>query len=147
MTDNHTVSQRRKNMQAIKSISKLEEIVAKELWRSGIRYRRNVKTLFGKPDISIKKYKIVIFIDSCFWHCCPIHGNMPKSNLDYWENKLSRNKKRDEEVTSYYIDQGWHILRIWEHEVKKEFDLTIQKIIREICNAKEQKNKNYHLTK
>ncbi|MFE4241821.1 very short patch repair endonuclease [Peribacillus butanolivorans] len=138
MTDNHTVSQRRKNMQAIKSISKLEEIVAKELWRNGIRYRRNVKTLFGKPDIAIKKYKIVIFIDSCFWHCCPIHGNMPKSNLDYWENKLTRNKKRDEEVTSYYIEQGWHILRIWEHEVKKELDLTIQKIIREICNAKEQ---------
>ena len=147
MTDNHTVSQRRKNMQAIKSISKLEEIVAKELWRNGIRYRRNVKTLFGKPDIAIKKYKIVIFIDSCFWHCCPIHGNMPKSNLDYWENKLSRNKKRDEEVTSYYIEKGWHILRIWEHEVKKELDLTIQKIIRGICNAKEQKNGHYHLTK
>ncbi|WP_250211706.1 DUF559 domain-containing protein [Peribacillus simplex] len=58
--------------------------------------------------------------------------------MDYWENKLSRNKKRDEEVTSYYIEKGWHILRIWEHEVKKELDLTIQKIVREICNAKEQ---------
>jgi DNA mismatch endonuclease (patch repair protein) len=71
--------QHRKNMQAIKSQSQLENLVSKELWKKGLRFRKNAKDLFGKPDISIKKYKIVIFIDSCFWHCCNLHGNMPKT--------------------------------------------------------------------
>ncbi|MBS3678942.1 very short patch repair endonuclease [Ornithinibacillus massiliensis] len=136
MTDNLTVEQRRKNMQAIKSKSKLEDRVAKALWNRGIRYRRNDKSLAGKPDISIKKYKIVIFIDSCFWHCCPIHGNLPKSNIEYWEKKLNRNKERDEEISSFYIKNNWYILRIWEHEIKQNFDLTIEKVISTVNRAK-----------
>ena len=99
-------------MQAIKSISKLEDIVAKELWKNGIRFRRNVSSLKGKPDIAIKKYKIVVFIDSCFWHCCPEHGNMPKTNIEYWTKKLARNKQRDIEINQYYIQQNWHLVRI-----------------------------------
>ena len=63
-------------MQAIKSQSKLEDKITTALWRKGIRFRKNVKSLFGKPDIAIKKYKIAIFIDSCFWHVCELHGNM-----------------------------------------------------------------------
>ncbi|MFP7298729.1 very short patch repair endonuclease [Neobacillus niacini] len=118
MADNLTKEQRKKNMRAIKSQSALENKVTKELWKMGFRFRKNAN-LFGKPDISIKKYKIVIFIDSCFWHCCPIHGNMPKSNKDYWEKKLERNKLRDIEVNHYYFDKGWKILRVWEHEIKE----------------------------
>ena len=110
MADKITPQQRRKNMQAIHSTSNLEDFVAKELWKKNIRYRRNVKNLYGRPDIAIKKYKLVIFIDSCFWHNCPIHGNMPKSNIEYWENKLSRNKIRDKEVNDYYKKENWHIL-------------------------------------
>ncbi|WP_356948169.1 hypothetical protein [Fictibacillus fluitans] len=72
-------------MRSIKSVSKLEEIVSKELWRRGFRFRRNVKDLFGKPDFAIKKYKVVIFIDSCFWHNCPVHGHLPKTNVEYWQ--------------------------------------------------------------
>ncbi|WP_051348372.1 DNA mismatch endonuclease Vsr [Peribacillus kribbensis] len=102
MTDVMTKEQRRKNMQAIKSISKLEKIVSKELWKKGLRFRTNTKNLFGKPDLSIKKYKIVIFVDSCFWHRCPIHGNMPKNNADFWYRKLTRNVDRDKEVNDYY---------------------------------------------
>jgi DNA mismatch endonuclease, patch repair protein len=143
MTDNLTKEQRRKNMRAIKARSKLEDMVASELWKRGIRYRRNNKSLFGKPDISIKKYKIVIFIDSCFWHCCPIHGNMPKSNIDYWKRKLNRNIERDKEVTSFYKQKGWSILRIWEHEVKKDFDLAIEKIINTIKYAKEDRTNRF----
>ena len=70
MADKITPQQRRKNMQAIHSTSNLEDFVAKELWKKNIRYRRNVKNLYGRPDIAIKKYKLVIFIDSCFWHNC-----------------------------------------------------------------------------
>lgn len=125
-----TPEQRRKNMQAIRSISKLESIVSKELWNKGYRFRRNTKDLFGKPDISIKKYKIVIFIDSCFWHHCPIHGAVPKTNVDFWTNKLIKNKKRDSEVTAYYREKSWDIIRVWEHEIKQDLDGVIQKIIK-----------------
>ncbi|MBS4214163.1 very short patch repair endonuclease [Neobacillus rhizophilus] len=127
MADNLTKDQRSKNMKAIKSKSALENRVTKALWKMGFRFRKNVN-IFGKPDIAIKKYKIVIFIDSCFWHCCPLHGNMPKSNKDYWEKKLERNKKRDIEVNKYYEEKGWCILRVWEHEFKKDFDTTVKKI-------------------
>lgn len=126
MTDMMTKEQRRKNMQNIRSISKLESIVSNELWKKGFRFRRNSKNLFGKPDISIKKYKVVIFIDSCFWHHCPIHGNMPKSNLDYWKNKLERNIKRDKEVDEYYHEKNWNLKRIWEHDVKEDLDKVIE---------------------
>lgn len=128
MADMMTTEQRRKNMQAIKSISLLEEIVSKELWKNGLRFRRNTKSLLGKPDISIKKYKVVIFIDSCFWHQCPLHGNMPKSNIEYWQKKLNRNKNRDKEVNDYYNNAGWNIKRIWEHEIKKDLDRVINEL-------------------
>ena len=128
MADNMTPEQRRKNMVAIKSVSKLESIVASELWRQGYRFRRNTKDMYGKPDISIKKYKIVIFIDSCFWHQCPLHGNMPKSNVEFWEKKLARNIERDEEVNDYYKSKDWNIKRIWEHEVKQDLDKVIKEL-------------------
>jgi DNA mismatch endonuclease, patch repair protein len=140
MTDNLTKEQRRKNMQAIKSQSKLENKVTRELWKQGIRFRKNVKSLPGKPDIAIKKYKLVIFIDSCFWHVCPLHGNMPKSNQEYWIRKLNRNQARDKEVNQYYKENGWKILRVWEHELKKDLQLTIDKMKAFIREVKESHN-------
>ena len=129
MTDKITPEQRRKIMQAVKSKSKLEDIIAKELWKRNIRYRRNVKSLFGKPDIAIKKYKVVIFVDSCFWHGCSLHGAIPKSNIDFWKAKLDRNKKRDSIVNSFYKENGWYIFRVWEHDIKEDFELTMERII------------------
>lgn len=123
-------------MRAIKAVSKLENEIAKELWRRGVRFRRNVKDLIGKPDIAIKKHKCVIFIDSCFWHTCPIHGNIPKSNQEYWVKKLSRNQERDKEVNQYYKEKGWALLRMWEHEFKEDFDKAIEDIISFINNVK-----------
>lgn len=115
-------------MKSIKSVSQLENIVARALWHRGYRFRRNAKTLFGKPDISIKKYKVVIFIDSCFWHFCPIHGRIPKSNVEYWNAKYEKNKNRDEKVNSFYKEKDWNLLRVWEHEFKEDFDSTIDSI-------------------
>ncbi|HBB29535.1 MAG TPA: very short patch repair endonuclease [Clostridiales bacterium] len=129
MTDKITPEQRRKIMQAVKSKSKLEDIIAKELWKRNIRYRRNVKSLFGKPDIAIKKYKVVIFVDACFWHGCSLHGAIPKSNIDFWKAKLDRNKKRDSIVNSFYKENGWYIFRVWEHDIKEDFELTMERII------------------
>ena len=129
MADKITSEQRRKNMQAIKSHSKLEELVTKELWKKGVRYRRNSHELLGKPDVSIKKYRLVIFIDSCFWHSCPIHGKVPKTNVEFWEKKLRKNKDRDNLVNNYYRTNGWHVIRIWEHEIHENLEVVIENII------------------
>ncbi|WP_226087648.1 very short patch repair endonuclease [Mesobacillus sp. S13] len=129
--------QRSKIMSSIKAVSKLESLVTQELWKKGFRFRRNVRGMVGTPDIAIKKYKVVIFIDSCFWHFCPIHGRMPKSNIEFWKKKLERNQERDKEHTQFYLQKGWHILRIWEHEIRQDFDETILKIATFIKHAKE----------
>ena len=128
MADIMSKAQRRKNMQAIKSRSKLEDRVSKALWHKGFRFRKNARDLMGKPDISIKKYKVVIFVDSCFWHQCPIHGNTPENNRDFWEEKLAANKERDKKVTNYYEEEQWTVIRIWEHDLKKDFETTINQI-------------------
>lgn len=79
---------------------------------------------------------MVIFIDSCFWHCCPLHGNMPKTNQEFWKNKLNRNKERDKEVTNYYIQKGWSIKRIWEHEIRENLSKITDDILQFIQEAK-----------
>jgi DNA mismatch endonuclease (patch repair protein) len=139
MTDMFSKEQRSKNMKAIRSKgTTLEQKVTVELWKRGFRFRKNVNKLIGKPDIAIQKHKIVIFLDSCFWHSCPIHGNKPSSNVEYWEKKLKRNVERDKEVTEFYKNNGWNILRVWEHEVKNNFEETIEKIASFIIKSKTQ---------
>ncbi|WP_068777741.1 very short patch repair endonuclease [Paenibacillus sp. FJAT-26967] len=137
MADMFTQEQRSKNMKAIRSSgSTLESKVTKELWNKGFRFRRNVRKLMGNPDIAIQKYKLVIFIDSCFWHSCPIHGKKPSSNVEYWEKKLQRNVGRDNDVNNYYSKSGWLVLRVWEHEVMNDFESTMEKITNFIKQAK-----------
>ena len=128
--DNLTPADRRKTMQSVKSSkTQLENLICRELWKSGIRFRRNVGSLLGKPDIALKKRKIVIFIDSCFWHGCPIHWRLPNSNREYWERKTLRNKDRDIAVTEYYLSRGWTVCRIWEHEIKSDLDKVISRLL------------------
>ncbi|WP_077330083.1 very short patch repair endonuclease [Virgibacillus siamensis] len=136
MSDRISKEARSRNMSAVKSVSKLEDKISKDLWRKNLRYRRNEKSLYGRPDFSIKKYKIVVFIDSCFWHNCPIHGKIPKNNSGFWEKKLNRNVDRDKEVTDYYLSNGWNILRIWEHELKEDYEQAINKILAFVVNVK-----------
>ena len=139
--DNVTKEIRSKTMSAIKSKrTKLEDKISKKLWNHGYRFRRNDKSLYGNPDISIKKYKVVIFIDSCFWHGCEYDCRIPKSNVDYWINKIERNKERDRQVTEYYKKKRWFILRIWEHQIKKDIDGTIKSVITHIEKAKKWSN-------
>lgn len=129
MTDNLSEAARRRAMSAIRAKrTKLEDRVTKALWRRGLRFRRNVSGLFGKPDIAIQKRKCVVFIDSCFWHGCPQHGNMPSTNTEYWRPKLARNIARDNEVTNYYLNNRWKILRVWEHEVKDDFEAVVNRL-------------------
>ena len=124
MADTMSKEQRSKTMGAIRAQSKLENLFSKSLWKRGLRYRKNVRKLKGTPDIVIQKYKIVIFIDSCFWHGCPLHFKRPKSNQDFWDKKIARNKERDKEIDEYYIEKGWNLKHIWEHEIHADIEST-----------------------
>lgn len=74
----------------------------------------------GKPDVIFPRQKLAIFIDSCFWHGCPQHLRMPKSNTEYWEWKIHYNRERDREQTKELVDKGWRVIRLWEHELEGE---------------------------
>jgi len=127
--DNLKPAQRKKNMQNIRSAdTKLEVSVRSALHKAGFRFRKNDKKIIGKPDIVFSSKKIVVFLDSCFWHKCPYHSNIPKINRKYWIPKLERNRQRGEEVNKRLKLQGWIVLRFWEHQVKNNFDGVIKNI-------------------
>jgi DNA mismatch endonuclease, patch repair protein len=68
-----------------------------------------------RPDIAFTRKRLAVFIDGCFWHCCPEHGRPPASNKSYWQPKLARNLERDSTDTDRLLSAGWGVLRIWEH--------------------------------
>ncbi len=76
----------------------------------------------GKPDFTFRKHQLVIFVDGCFWHGCPNHWRQPKSNITFWRRKLSSNKRRDKFVNQELRRAGWHVLRIWEHELTRKHE-------------------------
>lgn len=129
--DDLTPEQRKKNMRAIRSKdTTIELALRKALWQRGIRYRKNYKGLIGKPDIVITKYRIAVFCDSDFWHGYD-WGNRKsgiKSNQNYWIPKIERNMKRDREVTAALVEQGWIVLRFWEHTIRKELEECVNDI-------------------
>lgn len=90
-----------------------------ELHRRGLRFRVDFPLEIGRrvrPDIVFTKVKVAVFVDGCFWHSCPIHGSISKSNVDYWAPKPERNRRRDAEVDEVLAAAGWSVLRAWEHE-------------------------------
>lgn len=111
------------NMSRIRSQdTKIEIALRRELWHRGHRYRKNDKTVFGKPDIVFKSKKIAVFCDSEFWHGYEyLHeGKKFKTNTSFWEEKMQRNIKRDEEVNKYLLEDGWIVLRFWQKEIEKD---------------------------
>ena len=121
--DNHTKEQRRKNMQAVKSRdSKIELVLRRALWKRGLRYRKNVKEVFGKPDIAFIGKRVAVFCDSEFWHGYrwDLKKNEIHTRKDFWFDKIERNMKRDDEVNRVLADQGWIVLRFWGKEILKE---------------------------
>ena len=130
MADNHSKEVRSKNMSHIRSTnSKPEEIVRKYLFSKGFRYRKNVRTLPGCPDIVLPKYHTVIFVNDCFWHKHDCGRFVwPSSNTEYWIPKINRNVERDKQNHKKLIDMGWKVLIIWECELKKN--------VREKCLTK-----------
>jgi DNA mismatch endonuclease (patch repair protein) len=131
----YTTAKRSFNMSQIKSKgTKPEKLLKKALWKSGIRYKTPKKPLFGMPDISLKKYMLVIFVDGAFWHGYDWENRKHsiKSNREFWIAKIERNMQRDQEVNAYYQSNGWTVLRFWDFEVRRELGSCLKKILDQI---------------
>lgn len=133
------------NMQQIKNKdSKIEILLRKELWCRGIRYRKNVTRIYGKPDIAFISKKIAVFCDSEFWHGHNWEERKSdfKSNQQFWIPKIERNIQRDKEVNQILQEQGWIVLRFWGKDIKRDpaacADLIV-KVLKEkdLCSTKQ----------
>ena len=136
MADNHSKEVRSMNMSHIRSKnSKPEELVRKYLFSKGFRYRKNVKTLPGCPDIVLPRYKTVIFVNGCFWHKhnCP-RFVWPSTNEEYWRPKIMGNVERDKRNLAELQQLGWTVLTVWECELKKKvIDATLEQLEKRLC--------------
>lgn len=137
MTD--TVSKKRRSeiMSNVKGMHTKPEMIVREFLHSkGFRYRIHDKQLPGKPDIKLTKYKTVIFVNGCFWHGhdnCRIYV-MPKTNVDFWNNKIEKNINRDKIIINNLKELGWNVIVLWECSLKKTkrdktLDAVVEKII------------------
>jgi DNA mismatch endonuclease (patch repair protein) len=131
--DNLTKEQRRKNMQHIRSKdTEPERKIMQELKRRKIYFADHVREITGKPDIVFRRKKVVVFVDSDFWHGHPKRFIMPVTNVEYWSDKIARNKKRDKQVTKELRSDGWMVIRLWEYDVQHHFEKSIKTILRAI---------------
>ena len=117
MTDRLTPEQRHKVMSHIRSCNtKPEKLVRQWLWRHGYRYRLNVKSVPGKPDIVMRRYRTAIFVNGCFWHghdgCDKF--KIPQTNVEFWQNKINRNRERDQQNYQVLHNNGWQVIVVWE---------------------------------
>jgi DNA mismatch endonuclease (patch repair protein) len=133
MIDVHTPEIRSYNMSRIRGKdTKPEVVVRKYLFSQGFRYRKNVKKLPGCPDIVLPKYKTCIFVNGCFWHKhegCR-YFVWPKSNADFWRQKIEKNISRDHQNYSDLSSAGWNIIVVWECEIKKDrFEETMNRVV------------------
>jgi DNA mismatch endonuclease, patch repair protein len=113
----------------------LEVQLRRALWKAGFRYRKNVR-IFGTPDLVLARSKVLVFVDSCFWHGCKVHCRKPKSNTMFWETKISRNQIRDRKVAGYYRRRGVTVLRIWEHDIQANLDGCLMRVAQAVNRAR-----------
>ena len=134
--DNRSKEARSRNMSNIPSKNtKPEETVRKYLFAHGLRYRKNVSKLPGKPDIVLPKYKTAVFVNGCFWHGhegCK-YFVPPKTNTEFWYAKFKYNQERDERNYQKLRDLGWRILIVWECEIRHgDADKRLERLVEEI---------------
>ena len=140
MADVMTPEQRSRCMAAIKGKdTKPEMIVRKYLFSRGLRYRVNNRKLPGSPDIVLKKYKTVVFIDGCFWHGhegCKYY-RLPKTNVDFWRHKIAMNIARDYANCVDLRLAGWKVIRVWECDIKTKVnrEATLESLYQEIIGT------------
>ena len=132
MPDHLTPQQRHRCMSHIRSkATKPEMLVRKWLWSHGYRYRLNVKNVPGKPDIVMRKYRTAIFVNGCFWHghkgCKQFV--LPKTNTEFWQNKIEYNRQRDQKNYDTLINAGWQVIVLWQCKLtKQELETTMQSV-------------------
>jgi DNA mismatch endonuclease (patch repair protein) len=121
-------------MQGNRSRDTAPELMLRRLLHAvGLRYRvaaRPVREVRRTADLVFGPTKVAVFVDGCFWHQCPDHGTVPKSNIDYWGPKLARNVERDRETDELLSDAGWHVVRVWEHEDPGQAARRIERLVR-----------------
>lgn len=112
----------------------IERALSRALWHKGIRFRKNSSSVFGHPDISIKKYRIAIFCDGDFWHGYDWENRKDaiKSRREYWIPKIERNIAKDEETNHILTAMGYKVIRVWEHEIRNDIDDVVAMIMRAI---------------
>lgn len=115
MADKVSKKKRSEIMSKIRPVSKIER-VPKRL--KVLRLRHQPQGIYGNPDFANKTKKIALFIDGCFWHGCQFHFKCPKSNPQFWADKIAKNMLRDQKVTDHLVKDGWAVIRIWEHELR-----------------------------
>ena len=135
MSDSLSPEKRSWNMSRIRGAdTKIEVMVRKYLFANGFRFRKNDKRYPGKPDVVLPKYKTVIFVNGCFWH--QHHGcknaTMPKTRTDFWKEKLGKNVSNDLKNASLLKEMGWNVITIWECELKKDFEASMERVILEL---------------
>jgi DNA mismatch endonuclease (patch repair protein) len=95
-------------------------------------WRRN-QNVFGKPDFVFRQMRLALFVDGCFWHCCPRHCNTPANNRAFWKKKFAANKARDRRVNQTLRKDGWCVVRIWEHDLAPRGESCITRIKAALC--------------
>lgn len=138
MADGLSPEKRSWNMFRIKGKNTSIEVkVRKYLFSQGFRYRINVTKLPGKPDIVLPKYNAVVFVNGCFWHrhtgCKEAY--MPKSRVEFWQKKFERNVQNDTVQREKLMEAGWRVFTVWECEVKKNFEVTMDELIEQLKRA------------
>ena len=123
--------------------TKPEETVSKYLFSQGFRYRKNVKKLPGQPDIVLPKYETVIFVNGCYWHGhegCK-YFVMPKTNVEFWGNKIKYNQRRDTENHKKLKEMGWNVIIIWECEIRHyDKQLCLNNLINKLLHKNQEEN-------
>ena len=133
-----TTGERSALMTKIKSSNTKPEIkLRKALFAKGLRFRVNNKSLFGNPDIAIKKYKVAVFIDGEFWHGHNWETNRVKihANKNYWIPKIEKNMARDVIVNEHYKSLGWEVFRFWGNDVNKELESCVNHVAQYVANV------------
>lgn len=135
MSDRITKEQRSKNMSRIRGKDTSIEIkVRKYLYHHGFRYRKNVKSLPGTPDIVLMKYNVVLFVNGCFWHHhhnCK-YATVPKTNSVYWKKKIEKNMENDIKNYNKLVQLDYRVIVVWECEIKECFEYRMNELIKEI---------------
>jgi DNA mismatch endonuclease (patch repair protein) len=129
----YTTPERSRLMAKIRAANTKPELaLRKALWHLGLRYRLHYKKVPGKPDIAFPRWRVAVFVDGDFWHGHDWAQKQQKikKNEAFWKPKIERNMQRDREVNAQLAQQGWHVLRLWEHEVAQDFGASVYRVLR-----------------